>query len=72
MIALSGVPLRWRVVIFGFVLFHVLNTLKPFQPYRKVVKYIEFMPGVVGVFGAELLSGALVNVFLHLMIWVMG
>jgi phosphatidylglycerophosphatase A len=72
MIALAGVSLRWRIVIFGLILFHVLNTLRPFWFYRSVVRHIERIPGSIGVFGADLLSGALVNVFLHLITWVMS
>jgi len=71
MIALIGIQLRWRVVIFGFILFHFLNTLKPFWWYRSVIDRIERIPGVMGLVGSDLLSGALVNVFLHLITWVM-
>ena len=72
MIALAGVPLRWRVVIFGFILFHVLNTIKPFAFYRKVLDQIERLPGAFGVLLPEIISGAIVNVFLNLIAWVMG
>jgi len=72
MIALAGVPLRWRVIIFGFLMFHVLNTLKPFFWYRKVIRRVERVPGILGVLGADVLSAALVNVFLHTIAWVMG
>lgn len=72
MIALAGVPLRWRVVIFGFVLFHVVNTVRPFYWYRKLLNHLERLPGVFGVLLGDLLSGVLVNVFLHVIAWVMG
>lgn len=72
MISLAGIPLRWRVIFFGFILFHLLNTLKPFGWYRKIIKYIERLPGVFGVLGADILSGVLVNFFLQLIVWVMS
>ncbi|MBU1007998.1 phosphatidylglycerophosphatase A [Candidatus Dependentiae bacterium] len=72
MISLAGVPLRWRIIFFGFVLFHLLNTLKPFAWYRRLIEYIEKLPGVFGVLGAEILSGVLVNFVLQLLVWVMS
>jgi phosphatidylglycerophosphatase A len=72
MIAFVGINLRWRVIIFGFILFHILNTLKPVLFYRKLVNFIEKFPGVLGILGAEILSGFLVNLTLHLVAWVMG
>lgn len=72
-IALLGVPLvKWRVIIFGFILFHVIDLLKPFAWYNKIIVYIERLPGAFGVLGAEVLAGVFVNGFLHLMAWVMG
>lgn len=72
MIALAGVPLRWRIIFFGLLLFHLLNTVKPFLWYRKVVRRIEHLPGIFGVLGADILSGLVVNVFLQIIAWVMG
>lgn len=72
MIAFVGVGLRWRVIIFGFILFHILNTIKPFMFYRKTVCYIEKLPGILGILGAEILSGFLVNLALRVIAWVMG
>ena len=72
MIALAGVPLRWRVVIFGFLLFHFVNTVQPFYWYRKIIRQLDRLPGVFGVLSGDILSGVLVNVFLHLIAWVMG
>jgi phosphatidylglycerophosphatase A len=72
MIALAGVSLRWRVVIFGFLLFHFINTVQPFYWYRKIIRQFERLPGVFGILVGDILSGLLVNIFLHLIAWVMG
>jgi len=72
MISLIGVPLRWRIIFFGFIMFHMVNTLQPFSWYRKLIGYIERLPGVFGVLGAEILSAALVNFFLQVIVWVMS
>lgn len=70
MIVLIGVPLKWRIIIFGFVLFHVLDWIKPFPWYKKIFQRVESLPGVLGILGSEIFSGLLVNVFLQLIIWI--
>jgi len=72
MIALAGVPLKWRVIFFGFILFHILNAVQPSNWYRKIVRSIEKLPGLFGIFGAELFAALLVNISLRLIAWVMG
>jgi phosphatidylglycerophosphatase A len=72
MIALAGVPLKWRVVIFGFILFHFMNTMRPFAWYRKILNFLEKLPGVFGILLGDVLSGLLVNLFLQLTAWIMG
>lgn len=72
MLALAGISLRWRIVIFALILFYIINTLKPFYYHKKISSYIERLPGVAGVLGVELLSGLSVNLFLRVIAWVMG
>lgn len=72
MIALAGVSLRWRIIFFGFLLFHLLNTVKPFLWYRKVLRRVDHLPGIFGILGSDILSGVVVNIFLQVMAWVMG
>jgi len=71
MAAFIYVPLKLRVVIFGFVLFHIINTFQVFAFYKRIIKYAENLPGALGIIGSDILSGLLVNLFLQLIYWVM-
>ena len=71
MAAFIYVPLKLRVVIFGFILFHVINTFQVFNFYKRIIKYAESLPGALGIIGSDILSGLLVNLFLQLIYWVM-
>jgi phosphatidylglycerophosphatase A len=72
MIAFIGIQLRWRVIFFGFLLFHFLNFIRPFHWYKRIEEVLEKFPGVLGIFLGDILSGVLVNLFLRLIAWVMG
>ena len=72
MIAFAYVPLQWRIIVFGFIVFHILNKLRPFLPYRRIMRLLDRLPGVFGVLSGDILSGLLVNFFLQLIAWVMG
>ena len=70
MIAFAFVPIRIKIVCFGVLLFHILNTIQPFELYRRVIHYMEKMPGLLGLFLPEVFSGVLVNIFIKTIIWV--
>lgn len=71
MISLLFLPLSWRIIIFSFCLFHIINRLQPIIFYRRLVRYINRLPGAIGILGADILSGVLVNFFIQLIAWVM-
>jgi hypothetical protein len=71
MLAFAFVPIRIKIVCFGVFIFHILNTVQPFEFYRKAVHYMEKMPGLLGLFLPEIFSGILVNVFIKIIILVM-
>jgi phosphatidylglycerophosphatase A len=70
-IAFLMVPLRWRVMIFGFVLFYIFNTIK-IPTYYKIVSKLEKLPWSLGVIIPDVLTGLCVNLFLQIMIWALG
>lgn len=72
MITFIGIQLRWRVIFFGFLLFHFLNYLQPFSWYKRIIGALEKFPGVFGILLGDILSGVLINLFLRLIAWVMG
>ncbi len=72
LIAFLYVGLKWRVIVFGFILFHIFNAIRPTFFYKKISEYIERLPGAIGILGADILSGFLVNILLQIIFWVMS
>jgi phosphatidylglycerophosphatase A len=64
MIALIGVPLHWKYLVAGFILFRSFDIVKPF-PLRR----LEALPGGIGIMmddvGAGLYALALIQIWLH-------
>jgi len=64
MIALIGVPLNWKYLLAGFILFRSFDIVKPF-PLRR----LESLPGGTGIMlddvGAGLYALVLLQVWLH-------
>ena len=64
MIALIGVPVHWKYLVAGFILFRSFDILKPF-PLRR----LESLPGGTGIMmddvGAGLYALALIQIWLH-------
>jgi len=64
MIALIGVPLNWKYLLAGFILFRSFDIVKPF-PLRR----LEKLPGGTGIMlddvGAGLYALVLLQVWLH-------
>jgi len=64
MIALIAVPLHWKYLLAGFILFRSFDIVKPF-PLRR----LEELPGGTGIMlddvGAGLYALALLQIWLH-------
>jgi phosphatidylglycerophosphatase A len=64
MIALIGVPVHWKYLVAGFILFRSFDIVKPF-PLRR----LESLPGGTGIMmddvGAGLYSLVLLQIWLH-------
>jgi phosphatidylglycerophosphatase A len=64
MIALIGVPLNWKYLLAGFILFRAFDIVKPF-PLRR----LEKLPGGTGIMmddvGAGLYALVLLQIWLH-------
>jgi phosphatidylglycerophosphatase A len=65
LIALAGVPGQWLWVFLGFVLFRLLDILKPFP-----LKYVERLPGGWGVVLDDAAAGLLARVVLGVLIFL--
>lgn len=62
-IAVIGIPYHWEWLLTGFVLFRLLDILKP-PPLR----YLESLPGGVGIMLDDIVAGLLVVLIMH---WVL-
>jgi len=71
-IAFAFVPLKWKLMLLGFIMFHVINFFRPFFFYKILEEKIEKFSLSLKIFVGSLLSGLICNIFLQLIIWVMG
>jgi phosphatidylglycerophosphatase A len=72
MITFAFIPLKWKLMIFGFVLFHLINIFRPFLFCKTLGKNIEKLPGAIGIVAGDAISGIICNVFLQLIVWIMS
>ena len=63
LIALSFMPYDLKIVILGFLIFRILDTLKPFPIGR-----LQNMHGAVGVMGDDLVAGIYTNIVLQVIL----
>ena len=60
-LALALVPYSFRMLILGFFLFRILDTLKPYPANR-----MERLKGSLGVMGDDIVAGLYTNIILQL------
>ncbi len=70
-IAFAYVPLKWKLMFLGFVMFHIINFFRPFFFYKILEEKIERFSFSLKIFIGSILSGAICNIFLQLIVWVM-
>ena len=68
LIALIAVPVFWKTLLAGFILFRVFDTLKP-SPVRQMEKLPEGIGIVVDDIGAGLYALGVMQVLLHFGVW---
>jgi phosphatidylglycerophosphatase A len=69
LIAFWAVPLRLKVMFFGFILFHVIDYFLP-AFFKKFFDKLSSLPGLLGVVAKDVIAGLLVNMLLLLILWV--
>lgn len=67
LVALSFMPPDFKIIILGFLIFRILDTLKPYPAGR-----LQNMHGAVGVMGDDLVAGVYTNVVLLLILRFTG
>ena len=63
LIALSFMPPDLRIIILGFIIFRILDTLKPFPAER-----LQHMHGALGIMGDDLAAGVYTNIILQVIL----
>jgi phosphatidylglycerophosphatase A len=65
LITLAGAPVTWLSVGAGFVLFRIMDILKPFPARR-----LEALPGGYGIVVDDLFAGAYAAILLRAVLWL--
>jgi phosphatidylglycerophosphatase A len=63
LIALSFMPPDLKIIILGFVIFRILDTLKPYPAER-----LQHMHGAFGIMGDDLVAGIYTNIVLQVIL----
>jgi phosphatidylglycerophosphatase A len=63
LIAYSFMPVDLKIIILGFIIFRILDTLKPFPAER-----VQRIRGAVGIMGDDLIAGIYTNIILQLIL----
>jgi phosphatidylglycerophosphatase A len=63
LLALSFMPYDFKVIILGFLIFRILDTLKPYPAGR-----LQNLHGAVGVMGDDLVAAVYTNIVLQIII----
>lgn len=65
LVTLAGAPITWFSVAAGFVLFRIMDILKPFPARR-----LEALPGGYGIVVDDLFAGAYAAILLRATLWL--
>ena len=71
LIAFAYIPLKWKLMLLGFCMFHVINFFRPFFFYKLFEEKLERFSLSLKIFIGTILSGILCNILLQLILWVM-
>ena len=63
LIALSFMPYDFKIIFLAFIIFRILDTLKPYPAAR-----LQNMHGAVGVIGDDLVAGIYTNIVLQVIL----
>ena len=66
------IPLKFKLMLFGFILFHAINLLRPYVFSKNLGQRIDDLPLGLGIIAGDLVSGLMSNIILQLMVWVVG
>jgi len=70
MVAFISIPLRIKLILFGYLLFYIILISKHSLFGTYLSEKLDKLPGVFGIFATDIVIGFIVNFFLRFMIWV--
>ena len=65
-----GIPLKIKLMVTGFISFHIFTLLAPFVLYRLFSRRAESLPSYLAPLFADIMYGITANLFLKLIIWL--
>lgn len=69
-IVFIGIPLKIKLIITGFVSFHIIAFLAPFIVYRLFKYRVENIPSYISTLFVSIIYGTIANVFLRFIFWL--
>ncbi|MFC1894466.1 phosphatidylglycerophosphatase A [Candidatus Dependentiae bacterium] len=72
MLTFAYIPLKFRLMLFGFIIFHLINFLRPFILRKCLVQKINELPLGIEIISGDIISGFICNFFLQLIFWIMA
>ncbi len=63
LVALSFMPFNFKIIILGFLIFRILDTLKPYPADK-----LQYLHGSLGVMGDDLVAALYTNLILSLIV----
>ena len=71
MITFAFIPLKWKLMVFGFIFFHIVDFFRPILLREGLGRKINELPFGLGILAGDIVSGVICNVFLQLIVWLM-
>ncbi|MCG2755943.1 hypothetical protein L6269_00410 [Candidatus Dependentiae bacterium] len=70
MFVFIGINLKFKLVVTGFVMFHIFRFFGPFIFYRIFNRRVETLPSYVAPLFGDVIYGIACNIILSVMLWV--
>ncbi len=70
-IALLFLPVWLKLIVFAVVCFNLVSMASRVVQFRGFLARLPHLPGSLGIVSGDVVAGLVVNLFLHLMLWIM-
>jgi phosphatidylglycerophosphatase A len=71
LVALFLLPVWFKLLIFTFILYHLVHLMFRFVQFRGIMSRLMPLPGALGVVADDIVAGLIVNLYVQLMLWIM-